>query len=167
MKPKIFLVEGQKFGLLTFIREAERRNKIRFGLFRCDCGTMTEVNLYSVRYGQSLSCGCYQAAVASAAQTKHGLTHSPEYTVWRSMKERCYLPHSENYPRYGGRGITVCDRWRDSFESFLADMGRRPSPLHSIDRRDNNGNYEPANCRWATRDEQQQNRSVTQFLRTL
>ena len=81
-----------------------------------------------------------------------------EYTIWAGMKDRCYRPRNHKYPRYGGRGISVCDRWRDSFEAFLADMGRRPSRGHSIDRINNDGNYEPGNCRWATAIEQVHNR---------
>lgn len=89
---------------------------------------------------------------------------TPEIQAWNMMKQRCYNPKNPGYPDYGGRGITVCDRWLRSSRDFLADMGPRPSPTHSIDRKDNNGNYEPGNCRWATRMEQQNNRRFNHIL---
>lgn len=89
---------------------------------------------------------------------KHGMYRTPTYRSWRAMLSRCENPNATGYGRYGGRGITVCDRWRADFTAFLADMGERPSIDHSIDRIDTDGNYEPSNCRWATRSEQQQNK---------
>ncbi|WP_417353520.1 hypothetical protein [Flavobacterium alkalisoli] len=89
---------------------------------------------------------------------KHGLYKSPEYKVWTEMKRRCHKETASGYERYGGRGISVCDRWKDSFSAFYEDMGPRPSVNHSIDRMDNDGNYEPSNCRWATNSEQMKNR---------
>jgi hypothetical protein len=100
------------------------------------------------------------------ARRKHGAAsrikgEAPEYGIWLAMKRRCYNPHNRKYPRYGGRGIIVCDRWlgEDGFSNFLADMGRRPSPELTLDRKNNDGNYEPGNCRWATQEVQQNNRS--------
>lgn len=93
-----------------------------------------------------------------------GAKASPEYNVWNNMKGRCTRPNHPEWPRYGGRGIKVCDRWLESFANFFADMGERPSPAHSIDRIDNDGNYEPGNCRWATGDVQNRNNRRTRLL---
>jgi hypothetical protein len=95
---------------------------------------------------------------------QHGMYKRPEYDTWKQMKQRCYNPKCQRYNRYGARGIKVCDRWRDSFEAFYADMGPRPSAAHSIERDDNNGDYEPGNCRWATKAEQNRNRGDNVIL---
>jgi len=98
------------------------------------------------------------------AKTQHGGRHTPEYAAWTRMKRRCYNPKQDHYDRYGGRGIAVCARWLNSFENFLADMGPRPSPKHSIERKDNDRDYEPANCVWATLTEQTRNRCTNKLL---
>lgn len=119
-------------------------------LCRCQCGTVRPVNGQLLRNGMSQSCGC-------SYRTINGMSGSPTHVTWTSMINRCSRPCMENYPLYGGRGITVCERWKD-FANFLADMGERPSMKHSIDRYPNkDGNYEPGNCRWATASEQNRN----------
>ena len=126
-------------------------------LCTCDCGGQVVARGKHLRAGRIMSCGCLQAELISARSKTHGLSKSRTYRIWRDMINRC---HYEKYPErhlYGGRGISVCDRWRKSFECFLADMGEAPPQL-SIDRIDNDGNYEPSNCRWATASEQVRNR---------
>lgn len=126
---------------------------------RCDCGRTLDVHAGELRAGQK-SCGCARAAFIAAAKREHGETGeltTPEYRTWKAMRERCNSPNHAMFANYGGRGITVCERW-ESFAAFLEDMGRKPSPTHSIDRIDNSRGYEPSNCRWATAEEQSRNR---------
>jgi hypothetical protein len=152
-------LSGQKFGRLTVIeRLFERRNhdyRSALWLCRCDCGN--EVRTYAgyLKSGNTKSCGCLH----KEAVTKHGFRHLPEYNIWRGMLDRCYNKETAAYPRYGGRGITVSDEWKESFEAFYRDMGTRPSEDYSIDRKDNDKGYSKENCRWATSEEQMRNRS--------
>ena len=158
---------GTRLASLVFVRPApspvlEGSKRKARGVFLCDCGKAKEIDVTRVRTGTIKSCGCQQMSAARAALTKHGEgraigARSTEYKLWMSMRARCNTPSATGYERYGGIGVSVCDRWND-FVLFLEDMGRRPSPQHSIDRIDPYGNYEPANCRWATTYVQRHNR---------
>lgn len=156
---------GERFGRLVVVAEVERsaHGKPRV-LVRCDCGGERVVLLPSLRSGRTTSCGCVRREVAAARATKHGMYGSHEHVVWRHMIARCENPNEQRFNRYGGRGIRVCDRWRTSFEAFLADVGRAPTRAHEIDRIDVNGHYEPGNVRWAKRKQQARNKTTTRFL---
>jgi hypothetical protein len=170
---KLIDLTGKQFGRLTVVtlhgRDAHR---ISTWLCRCECGNSSVVSASRMKRGRTKSCGCLMREVARAnlRGNNHGLTHghsrlhkqtgkrghTPEYITWRGMLQRCNNPSAANFQRYGGRGISVCERW-ESFENFLADMGPRP-PAHTIDRIDVNGHYESGNVRWATAKEQTRNR---------
>lgn len=134
----------------------------------CDCGKESSVYSYSLLSGNTKSCGCYHKEITKKSNTTHGqssaITITLEYTAWVHVIGRCYNKNNPDYERYGGRGITVCDRWLNSFENFYADMGIKPTTAHSIDRVKNNEGYHPNNCRWATPAEQARNRSTTVYI---
>ena len=158
MTSKIDLT-GQRFGRLVVIGDSMIRRDAKIVWHcRCDCGNPADVSTILLRDGRTTSCGCRRKETTSAMATKHGEHGSPEYVNWRALRERCLNPKHKNYPEYGGRGIKVCERWLNSFENFLADMGRRPFPEATVDRKENDGDYEPGNCRWATRLDQTKNR---------
>lgn len=152
---------GQRFGKWQVLDRSHKdaRGSI-FWSVRCDCGTEKTVTTGALRNGTSKSCGC----LCRENNTTHGLTESGAYSSWCAMKQRCLNPNDSGYAGYGGIGILICDRWIDSFENFLEDMGERPEGM-SLDRYpDNAGNYEPSNCRWATPAQQSRNFRRTRFL---
>ena len=147
---------GNVYGRLTVVEFAGVHDGIRWSC-HCECGNTTIVSGRSLRNGRTKSCGCKHKSV-------QGLSTSPEYRIWYDLKRRCYDTKKKDYKYYGARGITVCKRWRDSFLAFYEDMGAKPFPKATIERIDNDGNYEPGNCRWATQQEQTQNSRNVRLL---
>ena len=167
MRKPIEIKQGDKYGRLTIVREIEPIFSYLGKMIRrfncvCDCGNKWEGQLQVLRNGRTKSCGCYHKEKSKETQLinhfKHGDSNSFEYKIWKGMKQRCTNPNHKKWKDYGGRGIKVCDRWLVSYENFLMDMGRKPGPEYSIDRINNNGDYEPSNCRWATDSQQMKNR---------
>ena len=180
MTKRIDYHEGYKFPntRLSFIKRTSCDTRHRWkALFQCDCGKVTETKIDKVKGCRTTSCGCYKKEIdkqrrwsrrvgpfkrdPSKIYGKHFMSKSPEYKSWDKMIGRTCNLNSDSYNYYGGRGITVCDRWRHSFENFYRDMGPKPSPEYSIERIDVNGNYEPGNCRWVTSKEQARNKRNT------
>lgn len=158
---------GLRFGRLVAIRLDGHFGRARAWLCRCDCGVELRVRMGCLVTGNTRSCGCYSRERASETAKRvkrvHGMKGTPEHNIWSSMRARCHDARNPKYARWGGRGIRVCERWQ-SFEAFLADMGPRPGPGYSLDRIDNNGDYEPGNCRWATAKEQASNTRRNRYV---
>lgn len=156
MSAKIDLA-GQTFGRLVVLGEHPvRANKQYAWVCKCSCGNDVVVPGYDLRSGHTQSCGCLQKERTSKAKKTHGMRHSKEYNIWSKVIDRCKNSNCERYPNYGGRGITVCERW-EKFENFFADMGKCPDGF-SIERVNNNGIYEPGNCIYADAFTQAKNR---------
>ncbi len=152
---------GKKFGRWFVLSQSEsgkggrRRYKCQ-----CDCGTVRIVSKSNLKCGESKSCGCYRDDTAAMRNKTHDKSGTIEYSTWQGIKTRCLNENSKDYKRYGGRGITICEEWENSFETFYSDMGNKPNGMQ-IDRINNDGNYESKNCRWVTPKENSCNRSVS------
>lgn len=166
-------ITGNKYNRLTAIKFSHKeghQNRAKW-LFKCECGNKKIIDKGKVTGGYTRSCGCLleeERKRFTERSTTHGLSggrkRTSEYMVWLSMRKRCLKPNDAGYKDYGGRGIKVCKRWLDSFPNFLEDMGDKPTKEHSIDRIDNDGNYEPSNCRWATRLQQGRNKRGVRLI---
>lgn len=154
-----------KYGRLKALRRIEnnKRNQAQWECV-CECGNVVNVACGKLTSGYTRSCGCLQKDTVRKAKTTHGLRCTNEYNSWSHIKRRCCDPFHIRYPDYGGRGITMCDEWRKSFKAFYDDMGPKPSPIHSVERRDNDKGYCKENCYWATRVEQANNTRSNVFF---
>lgn len=161
---------GKRYGRLIVLekdlsKRKESQQRTRW-VCKCDCGTVKSIQAYKLRVGEIKSCGCLRKENAGKLSKRHGKsryadgTIRPEFNAWVGIKTRCYNKNRPEYERYGGRGIKVCGRWLDSFENFYDDMGERPTDDHSIDRIDNDEDYSPENCRWATHEQQSRNQRL-------
>ena len=177
--PRVKDHSGRRFGRLVVLgfvgMDPGARPRPRF-ICQCDCGKEHTARSAHLLGGWVKSCGCLasengrsrglasKGAKYPGAGARHGMSHKPEHNAWAGMKQRCHNPRNKGFKNYGARGIFVCERWRDSFEAFLADMGRRPTDEHSLERIDNDGPYAPGNVRWATSVEQANNKRDTHLV---
>ena len=161
-------VKNERHSKLVILGLAERgiqpngRSYIRVNC-KCDCGNIVIIIYASLISGHTTSCGCAKHEICGLATKTHGMTNSKEYATWSRMIHRCYNENNTRYSMYGGREIKVCPEWLDSFETFYKDLGPAPSPQHSIDRIDVNGNYTPSNVKWSTAKEQARNKTSSKL----
>jgi hypothetical protein len=162
-------LDGQRFGRWVVIGiHSISRHRTATWLCRCDCGSEKAVSSQTLRRGESKSCGCLcleirrelgrRVGLDASSRIEHGRARTPEYRAWSKLKARCLNPRDQNWVNYGERGIGVCVEWQSSFVAFFEHVGPRPSPKHSIDRINNDGDYEPGNVRWATASQQARNK---------
>lgn len=157
--PKLIDMTGQRFGRLTVIERHGTKGGHAAWLCECTCGNTVIVDGKFLRMGATQSCGCYRKECAAERHTTHGRSKSRLYNIYHNMLKRCFKSNNHKYKDYGGRGITVCDEWKDSFQAFYDwAMANGYSDELTLDRKNNDSNYEPSNCRWATQKEQANNR---------
>ncbi len=171
MGRKLVDLTGQRFGRLTVMEYVGREHHSSCWACLCDCGEVIKSQASALKSGERVSCGCYRSERMATLTLKHGerggekrKRTSPEYKAWDSIKQRCHNPSDKAWEWYGAKGITVCDRWRESFDAFLTDMGRRPDGCDSIERKRGHLGYTPANCVWATHKAQARNRSNNRLV---
>lgn len=154
-------IKGKRFGRLVANCRAENNGKVTMWKCQCDCGNEAVVATYRLINGETKSCGCLRNELLKNGNRKHGLSKHRLSHVWAGMKQRCFNPKAHEYSAYGGRGITVCEEWKNSYKAFYDYVSKLPhfnEEGYSLDRINNNGNYEPGNVRWATREQQYENR---------
>lgn len=153
------------FGRLTVLERAANGSdgRVRW-LCQCRCGTRCVIDAKALRRGATQSCGCRKNELIAQLNRTHGMAQRAEYHIWKGMKDRCLNPKNTSYVNYGGRGIAICARWQDSFIAFYEDMGPRPDPTYTIERRENNGDYSPENCLWDTLTAQARNKRTSRSL---
>ncbi|SRR6266536_824250 len=165
MGRRVKYINGDKVCGFEFIKEANIGGHPRECVFKCNlCGNEFITRLSSIKNGNTRSCGCLHKSELSERTRIHGGSNTLEFSSWQNMKNRCYNKKTTRYQHYGGRGINVCARWLNSFEAFILDMGKRPAPKYTLERINNDKDYCKENCRWATKKDQNRNRSITIYV---